>query len=80
MNDLESLNTTSVGDYVRKIRLSIGYTQYDMADALAISQNAYCLLENGQTKFSFERLIQVAIIFGFNPLEFIKGYFNELER
>lgn len=80
MCNIENPITIGVGDYVRKIRLSIGYTQYDMADALAISQNAYCLLENGQTKFSFERLVQVAIIMGLNPLEFIKGYFNELEK
>jgi transcriptional regulator with XRE-family HTH domain len=76
-----SINATAVslGNYIRKLRLHKGYSQYFMANALTISQNAYCLLENGQTKFNFERLIQIAEIFELIPMEFLNGYFNEIE-
>lgn len=44
MCNIENPITIGVGDYVRKIRLSIGYTQYDMADAFAISPNVYVFM------------------------------------
>ncbi|MBE9598997.1 helix-turn-helix domain-containing protein [Pedobacter sp. MC2016-24] len=76
-----TIDTTSVslGNYIRKIRIDKGYSQYFMAHALAISQNSYCLLENGQTKFNFDRLLQIAIIFKLEPQDFLNGYFNGIE-
>lgn len=69
-----------LGDYIRTIRLEKRYSQYYMADILGISQNSYCLLENGQTKASLDRVIQIAAIFKLSPQEFLEGYFNEIDR
>lgn len=69
-------NSVVLGDYVRIKRLEKGYSQYHMANILGISQNSYCLLENGQTKFSLDRIIEIASIFEFSPQEFLEDYFN----
>ena len=79
MNDTIDSTAVSLGDYIRKLRIEKGYSQYFMAYALDISQNAYCLLENGQTKFNFDRLLQIAIIFELEPMDFLNGYFNGIE-
>lgn len=39
------------------------YTQDYMAQKLAISQNAYCKIENGQVQSTYKRLQQIAAIF-----------------
>jgi len=62
------------------MRLEKGYSQYHMANILDISQNSYCLLENGQTKFSLDRMIQIAVIFELTPQEFLGRYFNNIDR
>jgi len=72
-------NSIALGDYIRVIRLEKGYSQYHMADALDISQNSYCLLENGQTKASLDRIIQIAAIFKLSPQGFLEGYFNKMD-
>jgi transcriptional regulator with XRE-family HTH domain len=79
MDGTINMTSASLGDYIRKLRISRGYSQYFMANALTISQNAYCLLENGQTKFNFERLIRIAEIFNLVPMEFLNGYFRSLK-
>lgn len=73
-------NAATLGDYIRTIRLERGYSQYDMADALDISQNSYCLLENGQTKASLDRIVQIAVIFKLSPREFLGDYFNLIDK
>ncbi|SMC64744.1 helix-turn-helix domain-containing protein [Pedobacter africanus] len=80
MKNKLTYSSITLGDYIRKIRLEKGYSQYYMADALDISQNSYCLLENGQTKASLDRIIQVALIFKLSPLGFLEGYFNQIDR
>lgn len=79
MNDTIDSTAVSLGDYIRKLRIEKGYSQYFMAYALDISQNAYCLLENGQTKFNFDRLIKIAGIFSLDPKDFLNGYFSQIE-
>jgi transcriptional regulator with XRE-family HTH domain len=73
-------NSAALGDYIRTMRLEKGYSQYHMAAALDISQNSYCLLENGQTKASLDRIVQIAAIFKLSPREFLVGYFNRFDR
>jgi len=72
-------NSITLGDYIRAMRLEKGYSQYHMADALDISQNSYCLLENGQTKASLDRIVQLATVFKLSPREFLEGYFNRMD-
>ena len=72
--------SVGLGDYVRIIRLRKGYSQYYMANALDISQNSYCLLENGQTKFALDRIIQIAIIFDLSPQKFLEDFFKRMDK
>jgi len=80
MKDKLTPNSIALGDYVRIMRLERGYSQYHMANLLEISQNSYCLLENGQTKFSLDRIITISVIFELSPQEFLVGYFNRIEQ
>jgi transcriptional regulator with XRE-family HTH domain len=73
-------NSITFGDYIRIIRLEKGYSQYHMANLLEISQNSYCLLENGQTKFSLDRIIEISVIFQVSPRQFLADYFNKIDR
>jgi transcriptional regulator with XRE-family HTH domain len=68
-------SSNTLGNYIRIMRVKRGYSQYYIANVLEISQNSYCLLENGQTRFSLDRIIQIAEIFELSPLDFISGYF-----
>ncbi len=45
---------------IKKIREYRNYTQQYMADCLELSQNAYCKIENGQTKLTTDRLEAIA--------------------
>ncbi|MNL32841.1 Helix-turn-helix domain protein [compost metagenome] len=76
MKDKLTHNSVALGDYIRTVRLEKGYSQYHMANLLDISQNSYCLLENGQTKASLDRIIQIAEVFQLSPQGFLEGYFN----
>jgi len=80
MKDKLTQSSVALGDYIRLIRLEKGYSQYQMANVIGISQNAYCLLENGQTKFSLDRIIEISSVFELSPQEFLDGYFNENNR
>ena len=80
MNKKLTQSSVGLGDYIRVIRLEKGYSQSQMANILEISQNAYCLLENGQTKFHLDRIIQISRVFELSPQEFLDGYFNESNR
>lgn len=70
------INSATIGDYVRKLRQQNGYSQYFMANAINISQNAYCLLENGRTNMHVERIVQIAEVFKLETQEFFTGYFK----
>ncbi|MNX93824.1 Helix-turn-helix domain protein [compost metagenome] len=80
MKDKLTHNSVALGDYIRTVRLEKGYSQYHMANLLDISQNSYCLLENGQTKASLDRIIQIAEVFQLSPQGFLEGYFNLIDR
>ena len=80
MGKKNTYSSVSLGDYIRKIRMDRGYSQYYMADFLGISQNSYCMLENGYTKFAIDRVVQIADIFKLSPQEFLDGYFSSMDR
>ncbi len=80
MKDKSEITSVSFGNYIRKIRIKRKYSQYFMADALEISQNSYCLLENGNTKINLERIVELALIFEIDVHFFILDYLNEFDR
>jgi transcriptional regulator with XRE-family HTH domain len=45
---------------IRQLRKQLGYTQQGMARHLCISQNAYSLIERGQTRIDIERLLKIS--------------------
>lgn len=77
MKGNSEITSTSFGNYIRKIRIKRKYSQYFMAHALEISQNSYCLLENGNTKFNLERIAELALIFEVDLHCFILDYLKE---
>lgn len=68
------------GSYIRKLRVSKGYSQYDMAYSLSISQNSYWLLENGKTKLTVEYIEAISKRLDISFEVFIQGYFSPDEN
>jgi transcriptional regulator with XRE-family HTH domain len=67
-------NPIIMGTYIRKLRETNNYSQYDMASAINISQNTYWHLENGKSSITFERILTLAAIFNLTIIAFIEGY------
>jgi len=80
MREQLTINSTSMGDYIRTLRQQKKYSQYFMANAIDISQNSYCLLENGRTNLNVERIVQIAAVFQLQAEEFFDGYFKYLHK
>jgi len=53
----------SMGDYLRRLRQRLGYTQEEVSRWLGISQPAYLKYESGATEVSDESLRQLAELF-----------------
>jgi transcriptional regulator with XRE-family HTH domain len=53
-----------VMDVVRKLRTSQGISQESIAQAIGMSQTAYCNLENGKTKLNIDDLERIAFELG----------------
>ena len=68
--------SASFGGYIRKMRINKGYSQYDMAYSLNISQNSYWLLENGKTKLTVEHIEAISKKLDMSFEVFIQGYFS----
>lgn len=52
-----------IGEKIRKIRISKGYSQEYVSDRLGISQPAYLQIEKNKTKVTIETLNRLASIF-----------------
>lgn len=48
---------------IRILRLKLGYSQHTVAQALGISQNAYCKIELGYSKLTVNQLFNIAEVF-----------------
>lgn len=60
-----------VNEKIRLFREMQQMTQEEMANKLSLSTNGYANIERGETKLSFERLEQIANIFGIDVTELI---------
>lgn len=56
---------------IRQLRKQLGYTQRFMARNLCISQNAYSLIERGQTRIDIERLLKISRLLNISINELI---------
>ena len=48
---------------IRILRLKLGYSQHTVAQALGMSQNAYCKIELGYSKLTVNQLFNIAEVF-----------------
>lgn len=62
------------GDFLRQLRLERGYSQDTMANMMELSQNSYCLMENGRTRISLEHIQQIAKALDISSSELISSY------
>lgn len=72
MNDMERCFRT-VAENVRKVRLTYGLTQKQMAEKLGIDYQYYARIEggNGSRKFTLEKVMLVCALFNMTPNEII---------
>lgn len=74
METVKKFNSSSFGDFLRTKRLEKTYSQDKMAILLGLSQNAYCLIENGRTQITIERIKDLAIALDMKPWELLEEY------
>ena len=72
------MNTTNtelrnIRERIKEVRYKKGFTQDNMADMLNISQNAYHKLENGHSKMSLSRFIDICKVLEIEVSELING-------
>lgn len=79
-NQINKRLATSIGDSLRKIRVSQGdnLTQADVADGAGISTRYYTYLELGQKMPSFEVIMKIARAYKMTLSEFVKNFENQL--
>lgn len=56
---------------IKQIRVLKGYSQAEVADQLNITQASYARIEQGQTKLSVERIVQLSKIFDVSQSYFL---------
>lgn len=61
----------SLGDYLRRLRLTLGLTQDEVSRQLGISQPAYLKYETGATEVSDEMLLRLAELFQVNAADLL---------
>lgn len=62
------------GDFLRQLRLEQGYSQDTMAAMMDLSQNSYCLMENGRTRITLEHIQQIAKALDMSSSRLIASY------
>ena len=62
------------GDFLKEKRLEKGYSQAKVAELLGISQQRYSLYELGKRAPGLSFIVDVGIILGFKPGEFLDNY------
>lgn len=63
----------SIGDHIKKSRLTLGLSQADAAKKLNISTPAFCKIETGQTDLNISRLLQISKTFKVPVMQLIAG-------
>lgn len=63
-------NPEDLPENIKKLRLKLGYSQHTVAQALGISQNAYCKIELGYSKLTINKLFDIAEAFNLPVQDF----------
>lgn len=63
----------SIGENIKKSRVTLGLSQADAAKKLNISTPAFCKIETGQTDLNISRLFQIAKTFKVSAVQLITG-------
>lgn len=63
---------------IRKLREFCGYSQEIVAERLGITQAAYSRLENGRTRLNYERIEQIAALYGLAHVDLITRSASDL--
>lgn len=63
----------SIGENIKKSRMTLGLSQADAAKKLNISTPAFCKIETGQTDLNISRLLQISKIFKVSVVQLITG-------
>lgn len=61
---------------LRKVRLINGYSQEYLGLELGISTKAYSKIENGESKLTVERYLEICKLLNINPGELFSGDFK----
>lgn len=59
MNDFNMVET---GQRIKELRLSLGFTQKELADQIGVAQNTIAQYEKGNAKTSIEAIVSLANI------------------
>ena len=51
-------------EFLKKLRITCGYTQQNIADVLGIDRSAYSYCESGKTRLSLENLAKLSNLYG----------------
>jgi transcriptional regulator with XRE-family HTH domain len=62
----------TLGRNVRKLRLSLGMTQSDLADRAEIRRALISDLERGETNATLDTVVRIAMALGVEPAELFK--------
>lgn len=57
---------------IKKERIKLGWSQYEIGVKLHISQNAYYKLETGKTKLDLQRFIEITNLLEIKPEKFLQ--------
>lgn len=68
------LSSETFGDFLRRLRVERRYSQERMAVMMELSQNSYCLMENGRTRITLEHIQQIAKALDMSSPRLIASY------
>lgn len=60
-----------IHEIIRKRRQELGFSTYDMADALFIGQTTYRAIESGKTRMTLENFMTICRFLKLNPYELL---------
>ncbi len=73
--EVRILNSKSVNNRLKELRIDKDIKQYQIAEVLGISQNTYSQIENGIRGLSFEMAIKIANFYNV-PIDYLVGEIN----
>lgn len=73
-------SSETFGDFLRQLRVERRYSQDRMAVMMELSQNSYCMIENGRTRITLEHILELCYAIGKKPWELMEEYRIYIEK